>query len=122
MSLTQYKISIIVTGVTGLLRVKSTPRNTVKDLHHLTFSDLVTPVTGLCARARVKKKLFNLLILISKDKNIFLTCEETARNTRNTRNNICFYYIFNFFTCNKSKLCRNKIDFTRNTSLKNQQG
>ena len=72
MSLTQYKISIIVTGVTGLLRVKSTPRNTVKALHHLTFSDLVTPVTGLCARARVKKKLFNLLILISKARIFFL--------------------------------------------------
>mgnify|MGYP000104749033 FL=1 len=118
MSLTHYKISIIVTGVTGLLRVKSTPRNTVKALHHLTFSDLVTPVTGLCARARVKKKLFNLLILISKAKNIFLTCEKTARNTRNTCNNHCFYYIFNFSTRNKSAFTRNKSTCTRN----NQQG
>lgn len=118
MSLTQYKISIIVTGVTGLLRVKSTPRNTVKALHHLTFSDLVTHVTGLCARVRVKKKLFNLLILISKAKNIFLTCEKSARNTRNTRNNHCFYYIFNFSTRNKSAFTRNKSTCTRN----NQQG
>ena len=94
MSLTHYKISIIVTGVTGLLRVKSTPRNTVKALHHLTFSDIVTPVTGLCARARVKKKLFNLLILISKANNIFLTCEKTARKTRNTCKKHCFYYLF----------------------------
>lgn len=122
MSLTYYKILIIVTGVTGLLRVKTPPRNTVKTLQYLTFSHLVTPVTGLCARARVKKNLFNILILIFQAKSIFLTCEETARNTRNTRNNTCFYYVFYFITCNKSKLCRNKIDFTRNTRLKNQQG
>jgi hypothetical protein len=108
MSQTYFKITINVTGVTGLLRVKSLPRNTVKAFHHLIFSHLVTPVTGLCARARVKKNLFNLLILISKAKNIFLTCEETTRNTRNTRNNLCFYYIFNLFTCNKTAFTRNK--------------
>ena len=69
MSLTYYKISIIVTGVTGLLRVETLPRNTSKALQHLTFSNLVTPVTGLCARACVKKKLFNLLYT---DSNFYL--------------------------------------------------
>lgn len=108
MSLTYYKKSIIVTGVTGLLRVKSQARNTVKALHHLTFRHLVTPVTGLCVRARVKNFLLNLLNIISQDKNIFLTCEEIARNTRNTRNNTCFYYVFYFFTCNKSAFTRNR--------------
>lgn len=119
MSLTYYKISIIVTGVTGLLRVETLPRNTAKALQHLTFRHLVTPVTGLCVCARVRKKI-NFLSFI---KNYFSSrVNELARNTRNTRNNTCFYYIFYFITCNKSKLCRNKIDFTRNTSLKNQQG
>ena len=118
MSLTHYKISIIVTGVTGLLRACSPPRNTVKALPNLHYSHPATAVTGLCTRARVKKKLFNLLILISKAKNIFLTCEKTARNTRNIRNNHCFYYIFNFLTCNKSTYTRNKSTCTRN----NQQG
>lgn len=118
MSLTYYKISIIVTGVTGLLRVEELSRNNAKALQHLTFRHLVTPVTGLCVRAREKK--INFLSFI---KNYFSSrVNELARNTRNTRNNTCFYYIFYFFTCNNSKLCRNKIAFTRNTSLKNQQG
>lgn len=108
MSLTCYKITINVTGVTGLLRVKSQARNTVKALQHLTFRHLVTPVTGLCVCARVKNIFLNPSFLISKSKNIFLTCEEIARNTRNTRNNHCFYYIFYFFTCNKSAFTRNR--------------
>lgn len=101
MSLTCYKITINVTGVTGLLRVKSQARNTIKALHHITFIKLVTPVTGLCVCARVKNLLLNSLSIISQAENIFLTCEEIARNTLNTRNNLCFYYIFYFFTCNK---------------------
>lgn len=108
MSLTCSKITINVTGVTGLLRVKSQARNTVKALRHHTFSHLVTPVTGLCVCARVKNFLLNPLSIISQAKNIFLTCEEIARNTRNTRNNPCFYYIFYFFTCNKLAFTRNR--------------
>lgn len=108
MSLTCSKITINVTGVTGLLRVKSQTCNTVKALHHLSFSNLVTPVTGLCVRARVENILSNNLVLISNANKFFPTCEETARNTRNTRNNICFYYIFNFLTCNKSAFTRNR--------------
>lgn len=108
MSLTCSKITINVTGVTGLLRVKSQARNTVKAFIHNTFSHLVTPVTGLCVRARVKNILLIPLSIISQTKNIFLTCEEIARNTRNIRNNLCFYYIFYFLTCNKSVFTRNK--------------
>ncbi len=122
MSLTCFKITINVTGVTGLLRGQSQARNTVKAFIHNTSSHLVTPVTGLCVCARVKKILLINLLSISNTKNIFSTCEELARNTRNTRNNHCFYYIFNFITCNKSVFTRNKLAFTRNNDLKNQQG
>lgn len=119
MSLTSYNLSTIVTGVTGLLRVKSHTCNTFKALLHILPSHTVTPVTGIYARACVRKKI-NLNKL--NQFYFFSRVNEITRNTRNTRNNHCFYYIFYFFICNKSRLCCNKIAFTRNTSLKNQQG
>lgn len=122
MSLAYYKLSIIVTGVTGLLRVKSLPRNTVKALHHLTFNNTVTAVTGLRTCARVKKYFFIDLNLNYKFNNIFLTCEKITRNICNTRNNHCFYYNFIFFRRNNSGFTCNKLAFTRNNRLKNQQG
>ena len=88
MSLTHYNISIIVTGVTGLLRAFPLPRNTVKALHHLTFSDLVTPVTGLCARAHGRKIFIRLYLFNSISIEYFHARGDLPRNTRNTRNNI----------------------------------
>lgn len=94
MSLTYYKISIIVTGVTGLLRAKSLPRNTFKALPLLYFKHSVTAVTGLCARAHGKKiSLTNIFIQIMNEC-IF------PRVRENTRNNLCFYYIYYLFTRN----------------------
>lgn len=117
-----YKNSIIVTGVTGLLRAYSLPRNTIKALCHLCFSHLVTPVTGFRTRARVRNFSNSSYLLYLSKQNLFSRVSHLPRNTRNTRNNTCFYYIFYFFTCNKSKFCRNKVAFTRNNRLKNQQG
>lgn len=122
MSRTYYKSSIIVTGVTGLLRAESITRNTVKALRNISYTTFVTPVTGFCVCARVKKNFLDCLILNFNYQNIFLTCEKTARNTCNTCNNHCFYYVFNFFTCNKLDFTCNKTVFTRNNRLKNQQG
>ncbi len=122
MSLTYYKNSIIVTGVTDLLRVISLPRNTVKAPLYIHYSHSVTPVTGLCARARVGKNNLLQILLINKQNNNFLTCEECTRNTRNTRNNHCFYYIFNLIRRNNLGFTRNKLTFTRNIRLENIQG
>ena len=100
MSLTYYKISIIVTGVTGLLRAFSLPRNTVNALSHLHYRHPVTAVTGLCARAHGKKiSLTNIFIQIMNEC-IFPRVRENTRNTCNTRNNLCFYYIYYLFTRN----------------------
>lgn len=100
MSLTYYKISIIVTGVTGLLRAKSQPCNTVKALPTLSFRHPVTAVTGLCTRAHGKKiSLSNIFIQIMNEC-IFPRVRKNPRNTRNTRNNPCFYYIYYLFTRN----------------------
>ena len=111
-----------VTGVTGLLRACYAPRNTVKALSHLHFRHLVTAVTVLCVCARVCKKYYLInpinFILI----NIFPRVKKIARNSRNTRNNHCIYYIFYLITCNKIDFSCNKLPFTRNTCLKNQQG
>lgn len=56
-----------VTGVTGLLRAFSPPRNTVYALPHKTFSLPVTGVTGLCTRAHARKNsiVYYLLNLIT---------------------------------------------------------
>lgn len=113
------KITNIVTAVTGLLRVKLCARNAIKAFTHLHFSDSVTSVTGLCACARVRN-IF--LYSIFQFKNNFSRVRETACNTRNTRNNHCFYYIFIFCSCNKSTITRNKSKLCRNTHLKIQQG
>lgn len=119
MSLTSYNLSIIVTGVTSLLRVKSHTCNTFKALLHILPSYTVTPVTGICVRTRVRKKInLNKLNQFC----FFSRVNEIARNTRNTCNNHCFYYIFYFYSCNKLELCRNKSTFTRNIRLKAQQG
>ena len=100
MFLTYYKISIIVTGVTGLLRAKSQPRNTFKALPLLYFKHSVTAVTGLCTRAHGKKNsLANIFIQIMNEC-IFPRVRENPRNTCNTRNNLCFYYIYYLFTRN----------------------
>lgn len=52
-----------VTGVTGMLRAFSPPRNTFYALPHKTFSLPVTGVTGLCTRAHAGKNslLLNLI-------------------------------------------------------------
>lgn len=52
-----------VTGVTGLLRAFSPPRNTVYALPHKTFSLHVTGVTGICTRAHAGKNSVLLLLL-----------------------------------------------------------
>jgi hypothetical protein len=51
-----------VTGVTGMLRAFSPPRNTVKALPHLHYRHPVTAVTGICTRAHAGK---NSLLLLS---------------------------------------------------------
>ena len=91
MSLTHYKISIIVTGVTGLLRVKSTPRNTVKALPHLHYRHPVTAVTGLCTRAHGRKISIRFYLFNSMSIEYFPARGDLPRNTRNIRNNHCFY-------------------------------
>lgn len=65
MSLTYYKISIIVTGVTGLLRAFSPPRNSVYALPHKTFRPPVTAVTGFCTRAHAGKNSLRIILLNS---------------------------------------------------------
>lgn len=57
------KITLIVTGVTGLLRAFSPPRNTVKATPHLHYSHPVTAVTGLCTRAHGRKNLIAYIFL-----------------------------------------------------------
>ena len=91
MSLTHYKISIIVTGVTGLLRAFSPPRNTVKALPHLHYRHPVTAVTGLCTRAHGRKISIRLYLFNSMSIEYFPARGDLPRNTRNTRNNHCFY-------------------------------
>lgn len=101
MSLTHYKLSKNVTGVTGLLRAKSSPRNTFKALPTLSFKHPVTAVTGLCARARVGIFLFSIFKSQFININIFPHARENPRNTCNTRNNPCFYYIYYLTTRNR---------------------
>ena len=122
MSLTYYKISKIVTGVTGLLRAVLIPRNTVKAFLHIHFKHTVTAVTGLCTCARVKKNSKENIFLIYSNTVFFLTREEIARNTRNTRNNHCFYYNFYLITRNNIAYTRNIKPFTRNNAFLYQQG
>lgn len=57
------KIISIVTGVTGLLRAFSLPRNSVYALPHNTFRPPVTAVTGFCTRAHARKNSINLFLL-----------------------------------------------------------
>ena len=80
-----------VTGVTGLLRACYAPRNTVKALSHLHFRHLVTAVTGLCTRAHGRKISIRLYLFNSISIEYFPARGDLPRNTRNTRNNHCFY-------------------------------
>ena len=64
------KITSIVTGVTGLLRAFSPPRNTVKALPHLHYRHPVTAVTGLCTRAHGRNFLFAFIYSILCQLNI----------------------------------------------------
>ena len=85
------KITSIVTGVTGLLRAFSLPRNTVKALPHLHYRHPVTAVTGLCTRAHGRKISIRLYLFNSMSIEYFPARVDLPRNTRNTRNNHCFY-------------------------------
>ncbi len=64
------KIILIVTGVTGLLRAFSPPRNSVYALSHNTFRHLVTAVTGFFTRAHGKNFSFLNLIILNHLKKI----------------------------------------------------
>lgn len=57
------KITSIVTGVTGLLRAFSQPRNSVKATPHLHSRLPVTAVTGLCTRAHARKNFIVITLL-----------------------------------------------------------
>ncbi len=85
------KITSIVTGVTGLLRAFSPPRNTVKALPHLHYRHPVTAVTGLCTRAHGRKISIRLYLFNSISIEYFPARGDLPRNTRNVRNNHCFY-------------------------------
>ena len=65
------KITSIVTGVTGLLRAFSQPRNSVYALPHKTFRPTVTAVTGFCTRAHAGKNSLCIILLNSITPKLF---------------------------------------------------